>query len=1241
MAVTAIRDPLDGEQLIAADPPPAPRVSPGWRRRLRSFPGRSLSHDALTLEQSHRTGHLAVLGQTLSAGVVRGLEAGLEELPEDDSVPSEAAVVQVAPGYGLTDGGEDVVVPRPLRSPLGELRVRAPALWLATGNLPDPVAGQLAPRSLGPTLSELLDPAAEVPWAAGVPPAAVLVLQPIEGESSGAVDPADACERDPESEAFEDRLRLDGVRLILDLWPREWLSLPLPGPQLRNRVAHTIFERERELAGEVMPWHQVGLPIALLYQDLPDTTWRADRYSVVRAGGRPRARRPVVAGAGDRFLRRARVEQLAEHLAELRESGAEVRALEHFQHLPPAGILAPEAVDFDWQEGFRSTFFPSSWHLVASPLPLAELDAALGESAALVPLATSPSDVPRVEVLVPVPDELYDPRLLVREEVDPEFPETIGRLLERRGELRQRRDDVRGKLDPLARACDGERVSYPSDPADEEAAAGPLDPQEEAYGTELEGTTLVVRAVEELTSSLADDPVLRNEPLESIGRDGLESFVEQLEEKVKRADGKIDLGFASVQTDIYRIRQMVLGATAATRLATSQTLASIAQGTSAVATKRQLRDFLDALESSPAGAGDDPDPAAEPGHGAAESPAETGLLDGAGILAGDVERSADGTDFAASVYDVPAASEVVEQAPVVGQPLRTTTVGERLREPAAPEARNFAVANRYEVVRGLEELSDLGLSLDDLPIPGVPFAADGRPLPPDPRTGLPARTTLTFSQVMPHRSRLLDDPDPVTTGESGYFNVAVQLADDTVALLRHLEGHAYKLRMALARARRVLKTVKAFRSRAAARLDAVDSGLAEARHDVEVARSLADEEQSRADALNARRRRIVSDQVRFLAFRRLRSVDLLLDAPARRLEPALAEDPEVVCLAPPIEVPAELQAMIELFREAPLRWFRGLPEILDRLDRPALLYAALSESRQRAGQATGPAPGVPGSPAARDPLGESLVRTLDASRRRVDKERAALAGLDLAGLADASWLDVRREAERLLAPRDLLAAGLGRPPVVRRVARELDQIARLGACLYAGLGDVPASIRLDWAERLSRFDRPVDLAELSRLPRWQEIESTERRQLQGLVDAIYHRLDHRRQGALALGYELVLVCIVTASHAPVNRLIPGQVEEQAMLRQGGQVKVRVEELADVRIGMPAMFFAAGKTVARGEVENLVGGLATARVTETFADRIQLAAGGRVALAETRAFERRGLGSRNSSRCGRRSFSEMS
>ncbi|NJN83784.1 MAG: hypothetical protein HC802_16920 [Caldilineaceae bacterium] len=107
-------------------------------------------------------------------------------------------------------------------------------------------------------------------------------------------------------------------------------------------------------------------------------------------------------------------------------------------------------------------------------------------------------------------------------------------------------------------------------------------------------------------------------------------FVDFLDGKVRSANDTIDLSFLRVQTDIYRLRQQVLGADEATRLATSPVLAAIAKGESAYATRKDLQSFVAGLkESAPVGdgpigdvnIGDETAPLAAPAADAAPQPA--------------------------------------------------------------------------------------------------------------------------------------------------------------------------------------------------------------------------------------------------------------------------------------------------------------------------------------------------------------------------------------------------------------------------------------------------------------------------------------------------------------------------------------------------------------------------------------------------------------------------------------------
>jgi hypothetical protein len=181
--VTPIRKPLAGEQIVAVDPPLAPRVDAGWRRRLRLFTGRSLDASALAAEQRSRAARAAFLAQALTPGIIAGLEVGLQ------GTTFTNARLDIAPGLGITAWGEDVRLARALEVRLDQLQV-----------VETPSGGA------GSTLREL------IARRASLPPALILVLQPVLVEEIGAADPLDPSERDPQSEAFEYQRTVDACR---------------------------------------------------------------------------------------------------------------------------------------------------------------------------------------------------------------------------------------------------------------------------------------------------------------------------------------------------------------------------------------------------------------------------------------------------------------------------------------------------------------------------------------------------------------------------------------------------------------------------------------------------------------------------------------------------------------------------------------------------------------------------------------------------------------------------------------------------------------------------------------------------------------------------------------------------------------------------------------------------------------------------------------------------------------------
>jgi hypothetical protein len=504
MNTKPLTESLPDEHILQVDPPPRPSVDAGWRSRPHLYTGRALSAEGLFAEQRQRSGRLALRGQMVAPGVVAGLEVRLES-EFDAALKRQVHLFQVAPGLGLTARGEDVVLPRATRVRVDRLL----AFWEK-----DPQNG---PKDFDVSVLAA-EKVEDFPKTHEGLLAAVLVLVPVVSKRDETPAPgADPCEETPDDDAFEDSHLVDGCALVLYAWPPSWTPMPMPMPMpaaddpWRNRLAWDLFERERKRPhGQPAPWEEVGVPLALVGFHPPATLGEAatprfiDRAAVVRAGGAPRARTPLVPGLGSPLLWQARAQQLTEHLAsftpEQLQNGTALKAL---AYLPPVGTLPRNALElgagaFDP----RRRFFPSGFQLEYVPVPLEQLDAVALASASLAPLDTTKPE--SVRVLVPVPQAHFEPGLLLEEKVGTEFQDAIDGGLKRLGEWRRRRKDLRGKSSLLLNALDGRKPNRFPDPSSgaiqgeyegsKPAEPNPYGPEEEAYGTE-EAT---VKALEEV-----------------------------------------------------------------------------------------------------------------------------------------------------------------------------------------------------------------------------------------------------------------------------------------------------------------------------------------------------------------------------------------------------------------------------------------------------------------------------------------------------------------------------------------------------------------------------------------------------------------------------------------------------------------------------------------------------------------------------------------------------------------------
>ncbi|GAA4049437.1 hypothetical protein [Parerythrobacter jejuensis] len=458
---------LAGEHALATDPPMARSTGGFWRRRVRPFDGRSLSHTALEAEQVGSGGIQRLRGQAVSAGVIKGLSVARLNTGSPDYHRS----IQLFEGNGLARSGEDVRV-RGRTLNLHDLPVLATAGQLEgtpdpeedgpipEGNTdgPSPVEGAL-PRRNGGKLLELVDGG-----DSSLPRLAILLAQPITVEIPDQGDDPD-CPPDRRDVAHLQPLAMDGVRLALFAWPddvdtggRGTGYVLAPSQALRrNHIAERIFDLEaRHGRSGMHPWEPYGLPLALV-GFTPD--WHIDfidAAAVQRMGGQPRPRNSIGATRANTLMAEARLRQFSEHMAEMADEPP-FKIRQSIEFLPPVGAMPGELFD---PEARMQSFFPDSFDLTMRPAILEEVGRLVDESASLETLSVNEPD--KVELLLPLPGKLYDPALFVTEKVDPAFAAQLRKLHQERAAAIRDRESLRRKLDSLGVASQAKRGAWPA-----------------------------------------------------------------------------------------------------------------------------------------------------------------------------------------------------------------------------------------------------------------------------------------------------------------------------------------------------------------------------------------------------------------------------------------------------------------------------------------------------------------------------------------------------------------------------------------------------------------------------------------------------------------------------------------------------------------------------------------------------------------------------------------------------------
>lgn len=802
--------------------------------------------------------------------------------------------------------------------------------------------------------------------------------------------------------------------------------------------------------------------------------------------------------------------------------------------------------------------------------------------------------------------------------------------------------DDPGRLDPDEPATPPAPV--PPEPAfgtRPGASGGPVSEDLETLKSELNRYLLRFTDAEiaELTALPRPDYLKRQQQIQAdeaaaLDRLGLRGFVDYLEDKVRRADEQLDGNFLKLSADVYRLGQLLNVNALGTRFATSDALAAaVARPASPAPGAANLFTSTLVANLAPPGIKSEAGPTTAPTQPArAFAMLRAAAGPGAPALAGEFAaklRSGDFLDVTleagkvletdkgrtglAKLQDLAGQDEEVKAAyeallvagaaavlpearaqvaelgrvkefaqayvpnfsQITAKQIRVLPL-ERLQPALAPQIRKDLQDRKLQIFERLEQLD---LSLAGLTSEFVD--ADQAP-----GEDQPVVRRLPFARLLARRQA--DALDPADADEAKHFAAGTKHADMAAAALRAVETRVKLYRELLARCREVLQAIEGHQQQLAGRLHGVDGELAEARHDVAVARALLAEEIARVDAVNRRRLEVLEANVKFFVFHRPRAIEARLNGPVHTVHPALVEAPVPAALREHLPLPPDLLALQEVFRDAPARWFRFAPRWLAGVDHLPTLREFLArvtgatrgEERPTVGVSTGR-------------YGQPLVRLMNQRAAALATFRAQVHLNSAAGPAAASLQDLQRAAREQLTLRDLLDHGPA--ALARPAAEELEHIFRVAAALHRDFSRTPGLLRLVWAEQFSQFDAAASFRDLAALPRWNEVEFTRRRQMQLLTDWLHGRLDPAEPAAVGLVDDLVRVCLLLASHAPVDQLVTGRLVEPAAPAPGAPLKIRVDP-ARVRLGMGVALDLGQNRVLRAVVTNLTDTEALARIT---------------------------------------------
>jgi hypothetical protein len=1261
---------FDGERVLQTSPELSNRISSEWYRRPNLYTGRALTADTLISNTKHHLRHLQLSGRHVSRGVIQGLTLShyLRTYTDGEGTEKTEEWLRLTAGRGITNWGEDVTLPE--------------------------------------TTDILLDHVTQ--WESENPPkgAGVFVLQPLEILDEIVSDEDNQCQWDEDSDPFDDEQIVDGCRLVFVPWPAGVLG-PIPKVQIRqfrNQLAYQIFNYELAHPDTLLPWESVGIPVGLAYITVSTAKIMfIDRQAVVRQGGAPLSTRPLLTMNGTPFMWEARIQQFVGHLYDIRQIVSEIpNAFAYFDTLPPVGVLPKQAMNFD---EMRSDFFPSQFIVEASPIPEEQLEVAMNASAGLLPFDLYQPE--KIKLLVPVPQSVFEPDLLKKETPDPIFIETLRKLIREIRRWLANRAYLRNMADRVIGAIDTGKIPEFGDDTD-------VVPDEETFpvaifhdGDLTEFGMLATNAVKNLHEWIRKNaanvsetvivkllPMNDDPPVFVAAFKGIENFILELKNDIKKTEGLLSSGYVKAEADMYRLRQLLAGNTKASRLATSPALGKVVSGTADQPTTENINAyFKQALTITPGESEAESDitlPADVETEGeklatalrimkkldTGESlttkevyqatqvltSALSGRVGGAKKAVSMVSRPTNVTFEDEDTYtikeDVTATVKKYRDAVVLSKAValeRDKPLVVRVYESPSMEVKSNAVKTKSSI---FESLADMPFDIDDdtlkikvadsgsnkailkestydailknLDDDVLKALLEGRasrtgswvvvstaPLTDAEKSGLTddqiKKVNLILKEIKNEihvklkdldgdlsrqiRDGLLD-PDPGDGDEADYFTAGVSSLEHGLNAMRVIEKILEDYKKTVTQSGKVLSDLRSNADAWKDKLGEIDDKLVVLRHDALVTRSLFEEERSRLNAINANRKAILDNYVTSLVFVRPRLVDSRLDVPSVKLY-AEYVNPVPACLAEDYEAAGELEDMLDVFREIPLSWLTDARDLVKLVNTTTGVVNLMQQAGARASRVTSPPVTVTASYKTYNTheYGKAVGKIVSANRQVTQTFAQQKASMDLAGVSAKTWVDLVDQAKTQVSLADLVANGKGSSGLAVKAAAVMENLEDVAVCLNYLVDGLEPAVKLQWANLISIYDKPVDLRYLETLPSFDKIDVITRKDLQNMVDWLFSQVDTSIAQARQTMNDLVRVCILLACHAPVSTIINGYVTAPATGKVGDIIDISVNQ-GLVRVGMTAAVITRQSIAVQGVVTDVGADAARIKVTGT-------------------------------------------